>query len=182
MKPRLSCSLKALRIRRAAREVLAAIGGEAVQFTSQRAIVFYPPRRRDDVQAAIRRLVESGTFEVPRGIANGLCHSPTWCRLIYRQQATVELWEQEMPEAEVMPSPEGTRLWVPVEHEPGRFWVQSGSRADVLHLVDADYDGDWGCSCEAWMYRSRECAHIRLIKAEAGYSPRTHLRSNYYGG
>jgi hypothetical protein len=165
-KPRRSISLKALRLRRAAAAVLAEIGAEAVSFTGQRAFIYYPARRREDVQAAIRRLVASGTFEVPRGLARGVCHSPTWCRLIYRQLATVELCELELPEVAAV------RQWVPVEHEPGRFWVQSGSRADVLHLVDADYEGGWACSCEAWMYRSRECAHIRLVKAEAGYSPR----------
>lgn len=52
----------------------------------------------------------------------------------------------------------------PVEFENSRFWVTSATQADVLHLVDLDYDGAPACSCEDFMCRNRECKHIRAVK------------------
>lgn len=53
----------------------------------------------------------------------------------------------------------------PVEHERGRWWVKSRTRKDVVYIVDADWEGGWGCACEQFMVRERECAHIRAVKA-----------------
>ena len=54
----------------------------------------------------------------------------------------------------------------PVPFEPTRFWVASESRRGLVHLVDADYDGGWACSCEQFMCRGIECKHIEAVKDE----------------
>ena len=56
-----------------------------------------------------------------------------------------------------------------VPYEPTRFWVESETRPDLLHLVDADYEGRWACSCEDCMVRLRECKHIRAVRETGRY-------------
>ena len=52
----------------------------------------------------------------------------------------------------------------PVAGEADRWFVWSGSRDWVVHIVDMDWEGGTGCSCEHFMVRGVECKHIRLIK------------------
>jgi len=53
----------------------------------------------------------------------------------------------------------------PVEHEPDRFWVSSETDPDgPPHLVDKAWENGWGCSCQDFMCRERECKHIRAAK------------------
>ena len=42
---------------------------------------------------------------------------------------------------------------VPIHGEPLRYWVGSGSRAKVKHVVDLAENGGLGqCSCERWTF------------------------------
>lgn len=51
----------------------------------------------------------------------------------------------------------------PVPFEATRYTVTSrGGRRE--HLVDMDYEGAPGCSCEDFMCRERECKHIRAVR------------------
>jgi len=55
-----------------------------------------------------------------------------------------------------------------------RQWkVRSETNPDTTYTVSLKPDGSWECSCPHWIYRHRECKHIRKVKnrppAEAGY-------------
>ncbi len=59
--------------------------------------------------------------------------------------------------------------------EPTRYWVQSQTRKNVEHLVDAE---DWTCSCE-WSEFHKEgeqitwCAHIKRVRLWLGTKARS---------
>ena len=52
------------------------------------------------------------------------------------------------------------RVWGEAE----RFFVGSRSRPDITHIVDSNWEGGWGCSCEQFQVRGLECPHIRAAK------------------
>lgn len=54
-------------------------------------------------------------------------------------------------------------VW-PVSGEPERFFVLSRSRPAITHIVDSNWEGGWGCSCEQFQVRGLECPHIRAVK------------------
>ena len=51
-----------------------------------------------------------------------------------------------------------------IQFEPGRYWVGSRSRPDLLHLVDTDDDGVWACGCEDSFYHGNFCGHLRTVR------------------
>ncbi len=59
----------------------------------------------------------------------------------------------------------------PIMWEKGRFFVQSASRAEVVHVVDICYQEDpWVkshsmCSCEDCFCRDHVCKHIFAVVA-----------------
>lgn len=54
-------------------------------------------------------------------------------------------------------------VW-PVAGEAERFFVGSRSRPAITHIVDSNWDGGWGCSCEQFQVRGLECPHIKAVK------------------
>lgn len=60
----------------------------------------------------------------------------------------------------------------PIQNEPTRWRVWSGTNDDEAYIVDSDYwDEDrrrrgWGCGCPRFEIKGFECRHIRLVKAE----------------
>jgi hypothetical protein len=56
-------------------------------------------------------------------------------------------------------------VWA-IPFEQGRFYVQSRSRADVVHVVDLAYVEDGkrktaaACGCESYQCHGRMCPHI----------------------
>lgn len=79
-----------------------------------------------------------------------------------------------------------TRLQVTqAPNEEDRFWVQSGSRRDVKHLVDMNFEGGPACGCEDFFCkktRPDSCKHIDAVRALTSpypITPRTNLRQWY---
>lgn len=62
-----------------------------------------------------------------------------------------------------------TRLQVTqAPNEEDRFWVQSGSRRDVKHLVDMNFEGGPACGCEVFFCKKKRptsCKHIDAVRA-----------------
>ena len=47
----------------------------------------------------------------------------------------------------------------PITGEPTRYYVQSRSRKDIIHVVDVE---EQGCSCESFDFR-KSCSHLREV-------------------
>ena len=53
-----------------------------------------------------------------------------------------------------------------IPNESARWFVLSESRPEITHIVDTEWEGGYGCSCEQYMVRGLECKHIKAVKAE----------------
>lgn len=61
----------------------------------------------------------------------------------------------------------------PIPGEPARWFVGSASRPDVTHIVDTDWEGGYGCSCEHFQVRGIECNHILAVRAKLEHERKT---------
>ena len=53
----------------------------------------------------------------------------------------------------------------PIQGEPSRYYVQSRSHKDIIHIVDIE---DQECSCEGWQFR-KSCSHVKTVNEVINY-------------
>lgn len=52
-----------------------------------------------------------------------------------------------------------------------RFEIRSESSSRVYRIAQNKTGRWWGCSCPSWIYRGRECKHLRALSLPGKYQP-----------